>query len=982
MTLLVSLLFGVLSSGIIALADKQDRGKTRETEAELKKLLEKARKLRSTSDLFDILVTSSLRGLPVPKNESDRIAGCVASDPVLATDLAKWLLEPDPDEHDRQTSRLSKDISRLSNCAPETVKSFLVQLEDNINQELELSVLRNHEKLRVILEQLKEIENLKEIVLENRVILAEQMRKALKEENLSALIPVSPDPKPASKDNGLLHGERPSDMDMDQDIDFRRTRFSEVMDEIERAASSQLPVALLFKADAQRGKTTFLKRVGWELSLLNYPVLCLRAGSVDEPYAKWIISHAKELSGKPLILMIDDPAHSRDHFINQMLDFHDRSAPIIALIASRPNDWTDIKTGIVPFLQKALICDLNPDRFEAEKLIEKLLDRELISIAPEAKEQLLKEVEELPFGEGYFHKIIELADRKDFRPIPDLVFEALESETDSSLRESFERIYTFTCVSGIVGIPLPLEMLDHLTSETERYQARTFCDKMPRSPFRWEENFLEVTHEVHALEFLKEKDIAENLKAIVEIFVTKQELGDFIGELFLMYHARGLGKVAEHLWDMFSERVSDDHWQACSAASLTSAWGGFFYRSKLYKDSLEVNKVAVSQKPDDAAAHNNYAILLSELGETDAAKEHYGKALKINPDYTEAHYNYAILLEELEETASAKEHYENALKINPDHTAAHNNYAILLSELGETAAAREHYEKALKLNPDYADIHYNYAILLRELEETDAAREHFEKALKINPDYAEAHNNYANLLCELEETDAAREHFEKVLKINPDYAEAHYNYAILLKELEETDAAREHFETALKINPDYAEAHYNYAILLHELEETDAAREHFETALKINPDYTGAHYNYAILLRELEETDAAREHYEKALKINPDHAEALGNLAMMEIEEGDTVKALDHTSQAVRSGRLPDHGILIVRAFSAHREKLTQIINREDQPSERLGLALAILSFLDKDKTIETGKDFSQEAVSISRELLDLWLSHEEDETD
>ena len=846
MTPLVILFLGVLANGIIALADSKDRDKTRKTEAELKKLLEKARKLRSTSDLFDILVTSSLRGLTVSKNESDRIAGCVASDPVLAADLAKWLLEPDPEDHDRQIELLIEDISKRSNCSSETVKSFLIQLEDNINQELELSLLRNHEKLRVILEQLKELESLKEIILENGVILTEQIRKALKEDNLSALIPVSPDPKPASKDNGLLHGERPSDMDMDQDIDFRRTRFSEVMDEIERAVSERLPVALLFKAEAQRGKTTFLKRVGWELSLLNYPVLCLRAGSVDEPYAKWIISHAKELNGKPLILMIDDPAQSRDHFINQMLELHDRSAPVIALIASRPNDWTDIKTGIVPFLQKASIHDLNPDRFEAEKLIKKLLDRTLISIAPETNKQLLKEVAELPFSEGYFHKIIELADRKDFRPIPDLVFEALESETDFSLRESFERIYTFACISGIVGIPLPLEMLNHLTSENERYQARTFCEKMPRAPIRWEENFLEVTHEVHAFKFLEKKDIVENLKAIVEIFVTRQELGDFIGELLRMYHARGLENMAVRVWDSFSKRVSDDHWQICSAAGLTYSWGGFFHESKLYMESLKVNEFAVSK----------------------------------------------------------------------------------------------------------------------------------------NPDFAEAHNNYANLLCELEETDAAKEHYEKALEINPDYTEAHYNYANLFKELEETDAAREHYEKALKINPDSADAHYNYANLLCELEETDAAREHYEKALKINPDYAAAHNNYANLLKKLEETASAKEHYEKALEINPDLVEALANLVVMEIEEGDTVKALDHTSQAVRSGRLPDHGVLIVQMFTDHKEQLMEIISGEDQPSERLGLTLAILKFIDKDTAIEDEEKFVPKAISISREFLDLWLSHEEDQTD
>ena len=666
MGLLINFLIGVLSSAIVAVAAQKDQKELPESMEALENLLSKATRLRKTSDLCDVLITCTLRELPVPKAEVERMAGVVSSDPILMTNLTRWLLEPDPDEQGRQVDHLVEEISNLSGCKHETVKILLEHLEDSINQQFQLSQLRNHEKLRLILEQLKDLEDLKQIVEGNRVFLANRMKELLVKDRTGALIPVCPDPKPPSKNNSLLYGGRPTDADIDQDIDFRRTVYPEVMHEIERMAEGSLPVAFVFLADSQRGKTTFLKRVGWDLALLDYPALQLAVGSTNESYAKWVISYARELSRKPLVLMIDDPIQSREHFESQMIELYDRGAPVIVLMTSRPSDWHEIRVQRISFLQKANIYDLNPDRYEAEKLIEKLSRRGLVFIAPETRNKLVQEVSAIPFGEGYFSRVIEIVSRDDFRPIPELVDEALKRESDSSVKESFERIYTLACVPGAVGLPFPIKMLNHLTSEENRHRARVFGEKMSRNPIRWEERFLAVSHEVHATDFMKGKDVLDALNQIVEIFAAKKQFGDFVGEVLDMYRVRGKAALTLQAWEALDKRISEAHWQACSARSLTLTWGSFFYHSGLLRKSLAVNEVALEKEPHHAEAHNNYAVLLRVLRDNKAAKEHFERAVQINPDFAEPHNNYANLLRVLGDNKAAKEHYERAVQINPD----------------------------------------------------------------------------------------------------------------------------------------------------------------------------------------------------------------------------------------------------------------------------------------------------------------------------
>ena len=64
--------------------------------------------------------------------------------------------------------------------------------------------------------------------------------------------------------------------------------------------------------------------------------------------------------------------------------------------------------------------------------------------------------------------------------------------------------------------------------------------------------------------------------------------------------------------------------------------------------------------------------------ETEKAKEHLLKAIKINPSYSKAYYKLGILLVQDSEYRDAMKNFENAIKFDGKFAEAHFQVALLL----------------------------------------------------------------------------------------------------------------------------------------------------------------------------------------------------------------------------------------------------------------------------------------------------------------
>jgi hypothetical protein len=97
-------------------------------------------------------------------------------------------------------------------------------------------------------------------------------------------------------------------------------------------------------------------------------------------------------------------------------------------------------------------------------------------------------------------------------------------------------------------------------------------------------------------------------------------------------------------------------------------------------------------------------VLATKMGQRAAAKVAFAKAVEAHPDEALAHANLAILLSDRAEDEGdfkeARAHFEAALRLDPDNRTAHRGMAVMLLGLGEPEAARQHAKEGLLGKPD------------------------------------------------------------------------------------------------------------------------------------------------------------------------------------------------------------------------------------------------------------------------------------------
>lgn len=262
-----------------------------------------------------------------------------------------------------------------------------------------------------------------------------------------------------------------------------------------------------------------------------------------------------------------------------------------------------------------------------------------------------------------------------------------------------------------------------------------------------------------------------------------------------------------------------------------------------WKNSRTLFEHTIEVTGDNPVAHNNLGVSLKEMGEIDAAIQHYREALRIKPDYSKARNNLGAALETMGEIDAAIAHYREVLRIKPDHASTCSNLGGALKKQGHLDEAVALFQKALRLQPDHSEAHNNLGVTLEEQGRIDEAIAHFREALRIKPDYADAHSNLGSALLKQGRTEEAIIHCQKALRIQPDLYLAHNYLGVALVHKGNIKKAIQHFQEALRIKPDYYQAHNNLGIALAQKGDTDEAKKHFQKALRIKPDNPNAKYN-------------------------------------------------------------------------------------------------------------------------------------------
>ena len=254
-------------------------------------------------------------------------------------------------------------------------------------------------------------------------------------------------------------------------------------------------------------------------------------------------------------------------------------------------------------------------------------------------------------------------------------------------------------------------------------------------------------------------------------------------------------------------------------------------------------RAALEGRPGWAAAHNNLAMALRQLGDKAAAEFHFRAVLDVDPTIVSTLSNLGALLIEVEKLEEAQQYLSQALDYAPDHPGVLYNAALLSMAVEDYAAAAVALEKSIALNPSFAQAHCNLGIAYRRLGRVDDSIRALDQALVVDPSLVEGYVNLAAAQADVDDLDAALASGRRAIELDPQSAEAHYNLGNALNKLPDYQQALIHFDQAVALNPVHGDAQVNSAKAYWSLGQYSDAYESLRAALSVKPDYPAAHSN-------------------------------------------------------------------------------------------------------------------------------------------
>lgn len=174
--------------------------------------------------------------------------------------------------------------------------------------------------------------------------------------------------------------------------------------------------------------------------------------------------------------------------------------------------------------------------------------------------------------------------------------------------------------------------------------------------------------------------------------------------------------------------------------------------------ALEAQRRLVTEKPQDAAVHNDLGSLLLLAERTEEAEAAYRRAIELDPDKVSALFNLAQLLQQRDEKREALRLYNRVVDLQPNHAWAHYQIGTLHEGWKQESKAVEHYARAFALDPQLAFKEVNPHIVENTLV-TQAMLSAYDESPGPSqaPRYFEERDRIVNLLVPLPQTEAQQQ---------------------------------------------------------------------------------------------------------------------------------------------------------------------------------------------------------------------------------
>jgi tetratricopeptide (TPR) repeat protein len=258
-------------------------------------------------------------------------------------------------------------------------------------------------------------------------------------------------------------------------------------------------------------------------------------------------------------------------------------------------------------------------------------------------------------------------------------------------------------------------------------------------------------------------------------------------------------------------------------ASLERAYK--LLEARQYAGAIAAFEEAAELAPDRPSIYKDLAYTLLRIGETEAGRDAFGKAILVDPSDHHTALEYAFLCFETGRRAEARRIFDRVRRdgAGPDQATAAEVFARIDGALAEGIAR---WQRAVELTPQDFSAHFELAQLAEERDDLALAAAHYEAAWRLRPDLREMLVTLGELWQRMGE---------------PAKAHAALLAASRSEEPRTADRAREllperypyvsEFERALELDPGNTVLRRELAYLLLEMDRKEEAAEQFRRLL-------------------------------------------------------------------------------------------------------------------------------------------------------
>ncbi len=274
-------------------------------------------------------------------------------------------------------------------------------------------------------------------------------------------------------------------------------------------------------------------------------------------------------------------------------------------------------------------------------------------------------------------------------------------------------------------------------------------------------------------------------------------------------------------------------------------YGLALFQVKNYQKASEFLEKAVDANPENTSAHVSLALSYQELGKNDLALAQYDVVFRQQPALNSIRLDYANLLADMGQDEAAVENYKIFIANYPKDARAYQNIGVVYKRLNKLDETIVNYEKALALQADKKDI---------DLVEDLAQCYHLKK------DYPNALKYYDEVLAVKKGDYDTLYNKALVLHAMNNYNDAIAIYTELLKQKQEPEV-KHNLTSALIAQADDYLKDMNYSL----------ATETYERAIQEGAKDASVYFGLAQSYRACKLNDKALEFYEKAISLAPEN---------------------------------------------------------------------------------------------------------------